>query len=169
MTQSKEYAELIWPIDVLITVVWVAYGVVFFGTLAKRRVKHIYVANWFFAAYIITIAILHVINSLAIPVTLTLSYPIYAGIVDAMVQWWYGHNAVGFFLTAGFLGIMYYFVPKQAGRPVYSTAVGRHFWALIATTCGPARTICITRACPTGPSQSAWCSRWCCWRHRGAA
>ncbi|MEZ5563244.1 MAG: cytochrome-c oxidase, cbb3-type subunit I [Gammaproteobacteria bacterium] len=134
MTQGKEYAELIWPIDVLITVVWVAYGVVFFGTLAKRRVKHIYVANWFFAAYIITVAILHVVNSLAIPVTLGLSYPIYAGIVDAMVQWWYGHNAVGFFLTAGFLGIMYYFVPKQAGRPVYSYRLSVvHFWALIAT------------------------------------
>ncbi|MCL4781006.1 MAG: cbb3-type cytochrome c oxidase subunit I, partial [Gammaproteobacteria bacterium] len=134
MTQGKEYAELIWPIDVLITVVWVAYGVVFFGTLAKRRVKHIYVANWFFAAYIITIAILHVVNSLAIPVTLGLSYPIYAGIVDAMVQWWYGHNAVGFFLTAGFLGIMYYFIPKQAGRPVYSYRLSVvHFWALIAT------------------------------------
>ncbi|MDQ1302746.1 MAG: cytochrome c oxidase cbb3-type subunit [Pseudomonadota bacterium] len=134
LTQGKEYAELIWPIDVLITVVWVAYGVVFFGTLAKRRVKHIYVANWFFAAYIITVAILHVVNSLAIPVTLGLSYPIYAGIVDAMVQWWYGHNAVGFFLTAGFLGIMYYFVPKQAGRPVYSYRLSVvHFWALIST------------------------------------
>ncbi len=133
-TQGKEYAELAWPIDVLIAAVWIAYGVVFFGTMAKRRVKHIYVANWFFASYIITIAVLHIVNSLAIPVTLGLSYPIYAGIVDAMVQWWYGHNAVGFFLTAGFLGIMYYFVPKQAGRPVYSYRLSVvHFWALIST------------------------------------
>ena len=134
MTEGKEYAELIWPIDVLIAVVWVAYGIVFFGTLATRRVSHIYVANWFFAAFIITVAVLHIVNSLAIPVTLTLSYPIYAGVVDAMVQWWYGHNAVGFFLTAGFLGMMYYFIPKQAGRPVYSYRLSVvHFWALIST------------------------------------
>jgi cytochrome c oxidase cbb3-type subunit 1 len=133
LTSSKEYAELEWPIDVLIAIVWVAYGVVFFGTLAKRRVKHIYVANWFFAAYIITIAVLHIVNSAAVPVTATKSYSLYAGIVDAMVQWWYGHNAVGFFLTAGFLGMMYYFVPKQAGRPVYSYRLSVvHFWALIS-------------------------------------
>jgi cytochrome c oxidase cbb3-type subunit 1 len=133
LTQGKEYAELIWPIDVLIAVVWVCYGVVFFGTLAKRRVQHIYVANWFFAAFIITVAILHIVNSLALPVDLMLSYPIYAGVVDGMVQWWYGHNAVGFFLTAGFLGIMYYFVPKQAGRPIYSYRLSVvHFWALIS-------------------------------------
>ena len=133
LTQGKEYAELIWPIDVLITIVWVSYAIVFFGTLATRKVKHIYVANWFFAAYIITIAVLHIVNSLAIPTSLTHSYPIYSGVVDAMVQWWYGHNAVGFFLTAGFLGMMYYFVPKQAGRPVYSYRLSIvHFWALIA-------------------------------------
>jgi cytochrome c oxidase cbb3-type subunit 1 len=133
-TQGKEYAELIWPIDVLIAVVWVAYGVVFFGTIAKRRVQHIYVANWFYASYIITIAVLHIVNSLAIPVNLGLSYPIYSGIVDAMVQWWYGHNAVGFFLTAGFLGMMYYFIPKRAQRPVYSYRLSVvHFWALIST------------------------------------
>jgi cytochrome c oxidase cbb3-type subunit 1 len=133
ITQSKEYAELEWPIDVLITLVWVAYAVVFFGTIAKRRVKHIYVANWFYAAYIITIAVLHVFNNLAIPVTLTKSYVIYPGVVDAMVQWWYGHNAVGFFLTAGFLGMMYYFVPKQAQRPIYSYRLSVvHFWALIS-------------------------------------
>jgi cytochrome c oxidase cbb3-type subunit 1 len=133
LTQGKEYAELIWPIDLLITVVWVAYAVVFFGTLGTRKVKHIYVANWFFAAYIITIAVLHIVNSLAIPTSLTHSYPIYSGVVDAMVQWWYGHNAVGFFLTAGFLGMMYYFVPKQAGRPIYSYRLSIvHFWALIA-------------------------------------
>jgi cytochrome c oxidase cbb3-type subunit 1 len=133
LTQGKEYAELIWPIDLLIAVVWVAYALVFFGTLAVRRVEHIYVANWFFGAFILTVAVLHVVNSLAIPTSLTHSYPIYSGAVDAMVQWWYGHNAVGFFLTAGFLGMMYYFVPKQAGRPVYSYRLSIvHFWALIA-------------------------------------
>ena len=133
LTQSKEYAELIWPIDVLITVVWVAYGIVFFGTIVKRQVKHIYVANWFFAAYIITIAVLHIFNSLAIPTSWTHSIPIYSGTVDAMVQWWYGHNAVGFFLTAGFLGMMYYFVPKQAERPMFSYRLSIvHFWALIS-------------------------------------
>ena len=133
ITSSKEYAELEWPIDLLIAVVWVAYAVVFLGTLVIRRVQHIYVANWFFAAYIITVAVLHIVNSAEIPVTLTKSYSAYAGTVDAMVQWWYGHNAVGFFLTAGFLGIMYYFVPKQAGRPVYSYRLSVvHFWALIS-------------------------------------
>ncbi|MEM7500588.1 MAG: cytochrome-c oxidase, cbb3-type subunit I [Pseudomonadota bacterium] len=133
ITQSKEYAELEWPIDLLIAIVWVAFGVVYFGTLAKRAVKHIYVANWFYAAFIITVAVLHIFNNLAIPVTLTKSYQIYTGTVDAMMQWWYGHNAVGFFLTAGFLGMMYYFVPKQANRPVYSYRLSVvHFWALIA-------------------------------------
>jgi cytochrome c oxidase cbb3-type subunit 1 len=133
-TQSKEYAELIWPIDVLITVVWVIYAVVFFGTIMKRRVPHIYVANWFFGAYILTIAILHIFNSAAVPTSFTHSYSAYAGVQDAMVQWWYGHNAVGFFLTAGFLGMMYYFVPKQANRPVYSYRLSVvHFWALIFT------------------------------------
>jgi cytochrome c oxidase cbb3-type subunit I len=133
ITQSKEYAELEWPIDILIAVVWVSYAVLFFGTLAKRRVKHIYVANWFFGSFILTIALLHIVNNIAIPVSLTKSYPVYSGTVDAMVQWWYGHNAVGFFLTAGFLGIMYYFVPKQAQRPIYSYRLSIvHFWALIA-------------------------------------
>ena len=134
ITTSKEYAELEWPIDLMIAVVWVAYAIVFFGTIVKRRVKHIYVANWFFGAYIITIAVLHIVNSAEIPVSLTKSYSVYPGTVDAMVQWWYGHNAVGFFLTAGFLGMMYYFVPKQAGRPVYSYRLSVvHFWALIFT------------------------------------
>ncbi len=134
ITTSKEYAELEWPIDLLITVVWVSYAIVFFGTIAKRRVKHIYVANWFYGAFILTIALLHVVNSVEIPVTLTKSYSFYPGAIDAMVQWWYGHNAVGFFLTAGFLGMMYYFVPKQAGRPVYSYRLSVvHFWALIST------------------------------------
>jgi cytochrome c oxidase cbb3-type subunit I len=133
ITQSKEYAELEWPIDLLIAIVWVVYGIVFFGTIVKRTVKHIYVANWFFAAYIITIAVLHIVNNIAIPVSPTKSYVVYAGVVDAMVQWWYGHNAVGFFLTAGFLGMMYYFVPKQVGRPVYSYRLSIvHFWALIS-------------------------------------
>lgn len=132
-TQSKEYAELIWPIDILITIIWVAYGIVFFGTIVKRKMKHIYVANWFFAAYIITIAVLHIVNNLAIPVSMTESYPVFSGTVDAMTQWWYGHNAVGFFLTAAFLGMMYYFIPKQADRPVYSYRLSVvHFWALIS-------------------------------------
>ncbi|KQN99488.1 MULTISPECIES: cytochrome-c oxidase, cbb3-type subunit I [Stenotrophomonas] len=132
-TQGKEYAELEWPIDILIAVVWVAYAVLFIGTIAKRRVKHIYVANWFYASFILAIALLHIVNNISIPAGLTKSYPVYSGAVDAMVQWWYGHNAVGFFLTAGFLGMMYYFVPKQAGRPVYSYRLSIvHFWALIA-------------------------------------
>lgn len=134
LSQSKEYAELEWPIDILLAVVWIAYGVLFFGTVAKRKTKHIYVANWFYGAFIITVALLHIVNSLVIPVSLTKSYSIYPGAIDAMVQWWYGHNAVGFFLTAGFLGMMYYFVPKQAERPVYSYRLSIvHFWALIAT------------------------------------
>jgi len=134
ITQSKEYAELEWPIDLLIAVVWIAYAVVYFGTVAKRKVSHIYVANWFFAAYIVTIAVLHITNNIAIPVSLTKSYVVYGGVVDAMVQWWYGHNAVGFFLTAAFLGMMYYFVPKQAGRPIYSYRLSIvHFWALVST------------------------------------
>jgi len=134
ITTSKEYAELEWPIDILIAVVWVAYAIVFFGTVMKRQVKHIYVANWFFGAFILTVAVLHIVNSLAIPVSMTKSYSIYSGTIDAMVQWWYGHNAVGFFLTAGFLGIMYYFIPKQVGKPVYSYRLSVvHFWALIST------------------------------------
>ncbi|HET8692906.1 MAG TPA: cytochrome-c oxidase, cbb3-type subunit I [Steroidobacteraceae bacterium] len=134
VTQSKEYAELEWPLDLLIAVVWICYAIVFFGTIVKRRIRHIFVANWFFAAYIITIAILHIFNNLSLPVTWTKSYVIYTGAVDAMVQWWYGHNAVGFFLTAGFLGMMYYFIPRQANRPVYSYRLSVvHFWALIST------------------------------------
>ncbi len=134
ITQSKEYAELEWPIDILIAIVWIAYAVVFFGTIARRTVSHIYVANWFYGAFIIAVALLHIVNSMAVPVSLTKSYSVYSGTQDAMVQWWYGHNAVGFFLTAGFLGMMYYFVPKQAGRPVYSYRLSIvHFWALIFT------------------------------------
>ncbi|MCC7548825.1 MAG: cytochrome-c oxidase, cbb3-type subunit I [Burkholderiales bacterium] len=134
ITTSKEYAELEWPLDVLITLVWVSYAVVFFGTIAKRKTSHIYVANWFFGGFILTVALLHLVNSAAIPATPWKSYSAYAGAQDAMVQWWYGHNAVGFFLTAGFLGMMYYFVPKQADRPVYSYRLSVvHFWALIFT------------------------------------
>ena len=133
-TQGKEYAELEWPIDILIAVVWVAYAVVFFGTIVKRKVTHIYVANWFYGSFILAVALLHIVNSAAIPVSLTKSYSAYAGVQDAMIQWWYGHNAVGFFLTAGFLGMMYYFVPKQAERPIYSYRLSVvHFWALIFT------------------------------------
>lgn len=132
-TSTKEYAELEWPIDILIAIVWISYAILFFGTIMKRKTRHIYVANWFYGAFIITIAVLHIINSMVIPVTFLKSYSVYAGTVDAMVQWWYGHNAVGFYLTAGFLGMMYYFVPKQTGRPVYSYRLSIiHFWALIS-------------------------------------
>ncbi|MEM7053035.1 MAG: cytochrome-c oxidase, cbb3-type subunit I [Pseudomonadota bacterium] len=133
MTMGKEYAELEWPIAILIAIVWVAYAVVFFGTIVKRKIKHIYVANWFFGAFILTVAVLHIVNNLAMPAGLFKSYSVYSGAVDAMVQWWYGHNAVGFFLTAGFLGMMYYFVPRQANRPIYSYRLSIvHFWSLIA-------------------------------------
>ena len=133
-TSGKEYAELEWPIDLLIAVVWVAYAINFLATVKIRKTSHIYVANWFYAAFIITVAILHIVNSAALPVSMTKSYSAYSGAIDAMAQWWYGHNAVGFFLTAGFLGMMYYFVPKQAERPVYSYRLSIvHFWALICT------------------------------------
>ena len=132
-TSGKEYAELEWPIDIAIAIIWVCYAIVFFGTIVKRKTSHIYVANWFFGAFILTVAVLHIVNSAAVPISMTKSYSYYAGAVDAMVQWWYGHNAVGFLLTAGFLGMMYYFVPKQAGRPVYSYRLSIvHFWALIS-------------------------------------
>jgi cytochrome c oxidase cbb3-type subunit 1 len=133
-TQSKEYAEPEWLTDWWLTVVWLAFLAVFVGTLVKRREPHIYVANWFFLAFIVTIAMLHVVNNLSIPVSLlgSKSVQVFSGVQDAMVQWWYGHNAVGFLLTAGFLGMMYYFVPKQAERPVYSYKLSIiHFWALI--------------------------------------
>ncbi len=132
-TSTHEYAELEWPIDILITVVWVAYAVVFFTTIARRKMEHIYVANWFYGSFIIAIALLHIFNNLSVPVSFMKSYPVFSGTIDAMVQWWYGHNAVGFFLTAGFLGMMYYYVPIQAERPIYSYRLSIvHFWALIA-------------------------------------
>lgn len=131
-SQSKEYAELEWPIDIAIALIWVVFAVNFFGTIAKRREKHLYVAIWFYIATVITVAILHIFNSLEIPVSLTKSYPIWAGLQDALVQWWYGHNAVAFFLTTPFLGLMYYFIPKAVNRPVYSYRLSIiHFWALV--------------------------------------
>ncbi len=134
VTQSKEYAEPEWYVDLWLTLVWVVYLLVFLGTLMKRREPHIYVANWFYLAFIVTIAMLHIVNNLALPVSFagSKSYILFSGVQDALTQWWYGHNAVGFFLTAGFLGIMYYFVPKQANRPVYSYRLSIvHFWSLI--------------------------------------
>ncbi len=132
ITSGKEYAELEWPIDILIAVVWLSFAFNFIMTIANRKTSHIYVSNWFFLGMMVMITYLHVVNSLAIPVTLTSSYSLFAGVQDAMVQWWWGHNAVGFYLTAGFLGIMYYFVPKQANRPVFSYRLSViHFWALM--------------------------------------
>ncbi len=134
VTQSKEYAEPEWYVDLWLTVVWVAYLVVFVGTIVRRKEPHIYVANWFFLSFIITVAMLHLVNNAAVPVSLlgVKSYSAFAGVQDALTQWWYGHNAVGFFLTAGFLGMMYYFVPKQADRPIFSYRLSIiHFWALI--------------------------------------
>ncbi len=134
ISQGKEYAEPEWYVDLWLTVVWLAYLAVFVGTILRRKEPHIYVANWFYLAFIITVAMLHVVNNLALPVSLmgAKSYSAFAGVQDALTQWWYGHNAVGFFLTAGFLAMMYYFVPKQAGRPVYSYRLSIiHFWSLI--------------------------------------
>lgn len=131
-SQGKEYAELEWPIDISIAVIWVVFAVNFFGTLAKRKEKHIYVAIWFYMATILTVAMLHIVNSIEYPVSFMKSYPVWAGIQDAMVQWWYGHNAVAFFLTTPFLGLMYYFIPKAVNRPIYSYRLSIvHFWALI--------------------------------------
>jgi cytochrome c oxidase cbb3-type subunit 1 len=135
MTQSKEYAELEWPIDIMITLTWVAYLYNFVMTIASRNKEthsHIYVSNWFYLGFIVMVAYLHIVNNLSIPVSMFKSYSMFAGVQDAMIQWWWGHNAVGFFLTAGFLGMMYYFVPKQAQRPVYSYRLSViHFWALM--------------------------------------
>jgi len=132
LTTGKEYAELEWPIDIAIAVIWVVFAINFFGTLVKRREKHIYVAIWFYIATIVTVAVLHIVNSISLPVSLMKSYPVYAGVQDALVQWWYGHNAVAFFLTTPFLGLMYYFIPKAANRPVYSYRLSIiHFWSLV--------------------------------------
>lgn len=134
VTESREYAEPEWYVDIWLTIVWVAYLILFLGTILKRKEPHIYVANWFYLSFIVTIAMLHVINNLSMPISFlgSKSYSAFSGVQDALTQWWYGHNAVGFFLTAGFLGMMYYFVPKQANRPVYSYRLSIiHFWALI--------------------------------------
>ncbi len=134
VTQAKEYAEPEWFVDLWLTVVWVAYLLVFLGTIMKRKEPHLYVANWFYLSFIITVAVLHLGNGLSIPVSWTgaKSYTVFSGVQSAMIQWWYGHNAVGFFLTAGFLGMMYYFIPKRAERPVYSYRLSiLHFWSLI--------------------------------------
>src|SRR6186997_51544 len=126
---SKEYAELEWPIDILIAIVWVIFGINMFGTIIKRRERHLYVAIWFYIATVVTVAVLHIVNSIALPVTFFKSYSVYAGMQDALVQWWYGHNAVAFFLTTPYLGLMYYFLPKAANRPVYSYRLSIiHFW-----------------------------------------
>lgn len=132
ITTSKEYAELEWPIDILITLVWVVFAINLFGTIVKRREKHLYVAIWFYIATIVTVAVLHIVNSIELPVSFLKSYSAYAGVQDALVQWWYGHNAVAFFLTTPYLGLMYYFMPKAANRPIYSYRLSIiHFWALI--------------------------------------
>jgi cytochrome c oxidase cbb3-type subunit I/II len=131
-TTGKEYAELEWPIDILITLVWVVFGWNMFGTIIRRRERHLYVAIWFYIATFVTVAMLHIVNSIEIPVSFWKSYSWYAGVQDALVQWWYGHNAVAFFLTTPYLGLMYYFLPKIAQRPVYSYRLSIiHFWALI--------------------------------------
>ncbi len=132
LTTSKEYAELEWPIDIAITLIWVVFGINMFGTIIKRRERHLYVAIWFYIATFVTVAVLHIVNSMEIPVSFLKSYSVYAGVQDALVQWWYGHNAVAFFLTTPYLGMMYYYLPKMANRPIYSYKLSiLHFWALI--------------------------------------
>ncbi len=133
-TSSKEYAELEWPFDIAITILWVGFAIVFFGTLAKRKIRPIYISNWFYGALIIVVAMLHIVNNLAVPVTFAKSYSLFAGAQDAIVQWWYGHNAVGFLLTGGFLGMLYYFLPKIADRPIWSYRLSVvAFWAFTYT------------------------------------
>ena len=158
VTQSKEYAEPEWYADLWLTIVWVVYLLVFLGTIWRRKEPHIYVANWFYLAFIVTVAMLHIVNNLTIPVSLTetKSYILFAGVQDAMTQWWYGHNAVGFFLTAGFLGIMYYFIPKRVERPVYSYRLSIvHFWSLIFLYIWAGPHHSTTPRCRTGRRPSA--------------
>ena len=134
INSGKEYAEMEWPLDIAVAVVWVSFAVVFFGTLATRKVRPIYVSNWFYGALILVVAMLHIVNNLAVPVSAVKSVTVYAGARDAIVQWWYGHNAVGFFLTGGFLGMMYYFLPKQTGKPIWSYRLSIiSFWAFVFT------------------------------------
>jgi cytochrome c oxidase cbb3-type subunit I/II len=132
MTTGKEYAELEWPIDIAITIIWVVFGWNMFATILKRRERHLYVAIWFYIATFVTVAVLHLVNSFEFPVSFLQSYSWYAGVQDALVQWWYGHNAVAFFLTTPYLGLMYYYMPKAANRPVFSYKLSIiHFWSLI--------------------------------------
>ena len=159
-TQAKEYAELEWPIDIAIAVVWVAFAVNFFGTLIKRRERHIYVAIWFYIASIVTVAILHIFNNLSVPADFLKSYSIYAGVQDAFMQWWYGHNAVAFFLTTPFLGLMYYFMPKAAEGPVFSYKLSiLHFWSLVFMYIWAGPHTCTTPRSRNGPARSACSSR----------
>ncbi len=141
LTTTKEYAELEWPLDILLAVVWIMYGIVYFGTIMKRKTSHIYVANWFYGGFILTVGVLHIVNSAALPVSLGKSYSVYSGATDAMVQWWYGHNAVGFFLTAGFLGMMYYFVPNATAHLflsfVYRAFLGAGYYLYLGRTASP--------------------------------
>ena len=134
ITQAKEYAEPEWYADLWLTIVWIVYLIIFMMTLKNRKEPHIYVANWFFLGFIVTVAVLHLVNNISIPISIfsTKSYPLWGGVQSALIQWWYGHNAVGFFLTAGFLGMMYYFIPKRAQRPIYSYRLSViHFWSLV--------------------------------------
>ena len=153
VTQSKEYAEAEWYADLWLVIVWVTYFVLYIRTLARRKEPHIYVSNWYFMAFILVVAMLHIVNNLAVPVSLghAKSYTIWPGVQDAMVQWWYGHNAVAFFLTAGFLGMLYYYLPKRAERPIFSYRLSiLSFWGITFFTCGQGPTISITRRCLTG-------------------
>ena len=169
ITVSKEYAELEWPISLMITVIWVVFCVNFFGTLIRRREKHIYVAIWFYIATIVTTAVLHIVNTINVPVSLWKSYPIYAGMQDALVQWWYGHNAVAFVLTTPFLGLMYYFLPKAAGKPIYSYRLSIiHFWALVFIYIWAGPTTCSTPHCLSGRRLSEWSSASCSGLQAGA-
>ena len=158
VTQGKEYAEPEWHVDLWLTIVWVAYLLVFLGTLWKREEPHIYVANWFYLAFIVTVAMLHIVNNLTVPVSFLGTQELSgdAGVQAAMTQWWYGHNAVGFFLTAGFLGIMYYFIPKRVERPVYSYRLSIvHFWSLIFLYIWAGPHHLHYTACPIGRRHSA--------------
>ena len=170
-TTTKEYAELEWPIAILLAIVWVTYGLVFFGTIVKRKTKHIYVGNWFYGAFIVVTAMLHIVNHASLPVNLFKSYSAYSGATDAMIQWWYGHNAVGFFLTTGFPGDDV-LLRAQAGRasdllvsPVHRALLGADHLC----TSGPALTTCTTPPCRIGHSPWAWRCRSSCWHQAGAA
>ena len=158
ISTAKEYAELEWPIDIAITLIWVVFGINMFMTIIKRRERHMYVAVWFWIATWVTVAMLHIVNSFELPVSMFKSYSWYAGVQDALVQWWYGHNAVAFFLTTPFIGVMYYFVPKAANRPVYSYRWSIiHFWALIFLYIWAGPTTCCIRPCPIGHSRLVPC------------